>query len=270
VSRTDEPVAIRKGARRRSEIPGEILDQLNAGITESRTLVEGLAVNFALLLRAAAPELGAADLARIESVAALGITRRMTAVGELLLTSVGIDGFQRFAAHRSDTVRGWAAYLIGSAPDLPLSRRLQQVRPLADDRHFGVREWAWLALRPHIAAETEAAIQLLQPWTEEASSNLRRFAVEATRPRGVWATHIEPLKQRPSLGLPLLEPLRADPESYVQDSVANWLNDASKLRPEWVSALCDRWRSCGQDAATERICKRALRGVNKHGGVHSI
>ena len=91
---------------------------------------------------------------------------------------------------------------------------------------------------------------------------MRRFASEALRPRGVWAAHIPTLKQQPERGEPILHPLRADPSQYVQDSVANWINDASKTRPDWAIALCKRWVAENDNAATARIVKRALRSVD--------
>ena len=92
-----------------------------------------------------------------------------------------------------------------------------------------------MAVRPHVAAELARAIALLVDWTADHSPYVRRFASEATRPRGVWCTHIAALRREPEPGRALLEPLRADPSGYVQDSVGNWLNDAGKDRPDWVT-----------------------------------
>lgn len=251
----------RTGASRRADISPELLAKLNAGTEQTATLAEGLAVDFAALLRAAVPDLDPGALELVRGMAGEGVTRRMEAVGEVLLRHAGLGGAAALAGHRSDTVRGWACYVIGRAPKLKLKARLERVRPLADDPHFGVREWAWLAVRPHLAANIGHAVAALAPWVRDPSPNVRRFAVEATRPRGVWCAHVAALKDNPALGLPLLDPLKADPAQYVQDSVSNWLNDAAKSRPNWVKELCARWRAESATGATARICSRALRSV---------
>jgi 3-methyladenine DNA glycosylase AlkC len=234
---------------------------LNQGTVASSTLTEGLAIDFALLLEAAVPDLGAAALDAMRQQAAAGITKRMALATQLLLEA-GAD-LALLQAHPSDTVRGWACFVIAARPGAGLPEQLAAMRALADDAHFGVREWAWLALRPRLAAGLEEAIALLAPWTEEPSERLRRFACEALRPRGVWCAHIARLKQEPQLALPLLQPLRGDPAPYVQDSVANWLNDAAKSRPDWVRALCAQWLADSGSAATARICKRAQRSLTR-------
>ena len=226
---------------------------LNGGTVASATLTEGLAIDFTRLLAAAVPAIGAARLERMRAQAATGITGRMALAAQLLLDA-GAD-LALLQAHPSDTVRGWVCFAIAAQPGLTLSQQL------ADDGHFGVREWAWLALRPHLAARLDEAIALLAPWTADPSERLRRFACEALRPRGVWCAHIPELKQQPQLALPLLQPLRADPAVYVQDSVANWLNDAAKRQPDWVRSLCAQWLLESPNAATQRICKRAQRSL---------
>lgn len=243
-------------------VPADVLDDLNAGTRQTANLAEGLAVDFAALMEVAIPDVPVEDRVRL-TVGSPSITQRMRIAGELLLQHVGLGGLDTLIVHRSDTVRGWAAYLIGLAPGLALAERFRLVRPLADDPHFGVREWAWMPLRPHIAADVARAIGLMEPWVHEESPYLRRFAVEATRPRGVWTEHLSELKENPRLGLPLLKPLRADPEKYVQDSVSNWLNDAAKSHPDWVRDLVEGWADGCDDRNTLRICRRAVRSIRE-------
>ena len=248
-----------KPAARMAEIPPETLARLNAGTMAARNLVEGLAIDFQKLLAAVAPKLPKTSIAAVDPK--LGITRRMALAAQSLVDHGDAKYIAKLAASPSDTVRGWAAYVVGLTPKLSLEQRLARIRPLADDPHFGVREWAWLAVRQHIGDDIETAIALLTPWTANTSPAIRRFASEATRPRGVWCSHINELKASPELALPILEPLRADGERYVQDSVANWLNDAGKSQPKWVKNLCKRWQKGSKSAATARICKRAMRSL---------
>lgn len=244
-----------------ASLSADRLRLLNAGEDQSRTLAECLAVDFVALARASlhgAPRDTIRSLAKGQD---LGILRRMEHAGVVLLKDLGRSAIGRLQKHPSDTVRGWACFMIGARPDLDLADRLEAIKPFADDGHFGVREWAWMAVRPHLARDVEVAIALLSPWTGNASARLRRFASEAMRPRGVWCGHIGVLKETPQLALPVLEPLKADPEIYVQDSVSNWLNDAYKDQPDWVQSLCRRWQSQSANKATARICSRALRSA---------
>jgi 3-methyladenine DNA glycosylase AlkC len=238
---------------------------LNEGVVEAATLTECLAVDFADLMGNAFPDIGETAVAVLRQAAGEGITRRMALAARLIQAWRGMSALDAMRDHPSDTVRGWACFMIGAAEGWTLTDRLASLRPFADDSHFGVREWSWLAARPHVAADLDAAIAQLSTWTTAPSERLRRYASEATRPRGVWCAHIGALRQRPEQALSILEPLRADPAPYVQDSVGNWLNDSGKDRPDWVRSLCARWAAESVAPATARICKRALRSLDRQG-----
>ncbi len=248
--------APRKGAARVADVAPDILAQLNAGEIEAATLSENLATDFAALLAATIPQL-VKQAHQIDPKA--GITKRMAHVAHILSDESGQARLAWLSQHSSDLLRGWGAYLLALDDTLMLPEKLQAMRPFADDPHFGVREWAWLALRPEIAEKPLEAINALALFTTEDSDYLRRFACEAIRPRGVWAAHIKLLKETPEHALPILEPLSADPSRYVQDSVANWLNDAWKSQPEWVETLCAQWTDDCPTGATSYIVKRAIR-----------
>ena len=100
--------------------------------------------------------------------------------------------------------------------------------PLADDDSPNTRECAWDAWRPRLIGDLSGGLAALRA----CRANLRRCAVEGSRPRGVWTVHIQALRDAPSLGERLLEPLRADSSRTVQNAVANWINDISKGRPD--------------------------------------
>ena len=108
------------------------------------------------------------------------------------------------STHKSDLIRCWATYTIGKNPKLNIKEMLEQIQSFSADKHFGVREICWLAVRSSIAKNLTESLNILRNWTTNKDENIRRFASEATRPRGVWGEHIEELKQNPSLGLPIL------------------------------------------------------------------
>lgn len=246
----------RKGARTRDGVSPAILAALNAGTEQTASLSEMLAMDFSALLRRICP---AADI-RPLTEAGLGVTKRMERAAAIL-SAIPDLSIESLSGHPSDTVRGWACYMIGRNAELNLEQRLQGLRPLAEDDHFGVREWAWLAVRPAIIEQPQRAIAALSSWVGEASAGLRRFASEATRPRGVWCAHIPALRADPRPGLDILFPLRADPDRYVQNSIGNWLNDAAKDHPGWVHEVCGQWGKEKTSPATRYIIKRACRNL---------
>ena len=238
------------------------IDDLNSGIAEASTLKECLAVDFAALMNAVLPEIGKDAIAEMEQEGKEGILKRMRLAGSLILDRLGTAALPKLIGHPSDTVREWACFVIGAREKAEAANLLDAIHPLADDHHFGVREWAWMAIRPHMVADLETYIAHLVYWADSPSEMVRRFSSESIRPRGVWASHIDLLKKRPEIGLPVLDRLRADPANYVQLSVGNWLNDASKDQPAWVRAVCRRWLT--EEAGnphTKRIVDRALRSL---------
>ncbi len=263
----------RKGARRISEIPSGILAQLNNGDLATANLVEWLALDQKLLLQTVLPELGlqaaiAPTLAAMARLKKPSAAQLIPVIGRALLPAIKAQSkrnssFARLARHPSDVVRSWACHVVGGDAELPLAQKLAAMRRFAADAHFGVREIAWMAVRDALERELPAAIRLLSEWTSAADANIRRFASEATRPRGVWCKHIEALKKNPELGYPILEPLRSDPAKYVRDSVANWLNDASKSQPGWVRTVCEHWAETSPTEETAYIVNKALRTIRK-------
>ncbi|HDX8940793.1 DNA alkylation repair protein [Klebsiella michiganensis] len=198
-----------------------------------------------------------------------GILPRMRVTGKVLAETFGAANalqnvYSVLSQHVSDTVRGWACFILPQQlPELSLPELLTKIQPHAKDAHFGVREWVWMAARGKLELDLAYSIELLSPWVVDPQPFIRRFAVESLRPRGVWCRHINKLKEQPAIALPLLEPLKNEPEIYVQDSVANWLNDASKSQPQWVSNICEKWLTESNSKSTQRIVKRALRSISK-------
>ncbi|MDM0032740.1 DNA alkylation repair protein [Variovorax sp. J22P271] len=262
----------RKGAFRIALIPPEVLDALNDGLLETVNLNEFMALELPRLARSVAAQIGLDPASErvADTCAMLPAFKPMQRHGHIARAFYDLAGdhperdavAHRLATHASDVARCWATQWLPMS-GLTLPEQLAAVRRFAADAHFGVREMAWMGVREATIGALDQALALLQPWTADPDPNIRRFASELTRPRGVWCPQIERLKAEPWLALPLLEPLRADPSRYVQNSVANWLNDASRTQPDWVEATCARWLAESDSAETRYIARRALRTLAK-------
>lgn len=270
-----EDLTKRVGARDRASVPKTVLRKLNAGEIESVNLVEILSIDFRKLLPAIGVPLDASQKKQFGMD--VPFTQRTRLAGEVAYSVLGKGrgknrtggAYAVLREHVSDMARGIACYAVCEEPGVSVERRLELLKPLTADRNQSVREWAWVAVRQQIIDELDDALQFLESWSHDADENVRRFASEATRPRGVWCPHIRALRDDPARGFAILKPMRSDPSRYVQNSVANWLNDASKDAPAWVEDVCAAWEgeaeSMGvEDAkATRYIVKRGLRTLRK-------
>jgi len=262
----------RKGAARIALIPDEVLSALEQGGIPTANLNEFLAVDLAVLAPAVADAIGldASHERLLDTLAMLGSFKPLRRHGliahalyDMTAQSSNPDAVAHgLATHPSDMARGWAAQWVAYS-GWPLARQLQAQVRFAADPHFGVREMAWAAVREETITHLDEALDVLQFWVQDDNENIRRFATELTRPKGVWCAPIRALQSNPEKALVLLEPLKADPSRYVQNSVANWLNDASKTQGPWVEALCARWLNESSDSATHYIVRRARRTINK-------
>ncbi|VXB09626.1 DNA alkylation repair protein [Bacillus altitudinis] len=269
-----EEIINRKGARKGTGIPHDVLFLLNQGKIESVNLTEWLAVNHKTLLHHVLPSVGLDHhldglTSKITQQKAESGMKAIRLIGQLLDEWLQKENgekqaevLQAFTHHVSDSVRCWAAYMNKQRLST-LEEKLAYIQPFAADHHFGVREIAWMSVRESLTDQLDQSIEHLTAWAKSKDENIRRFSVEAIRPRGVWTKHIESLKQEPMRAQPILDLLKSDPSTYVQDSVGNWLNDASKTQPNWVINLCEQWLKDSDTKATRRIVKKAKRTIVK-------
>ena len=269
-----EHVLKRKGSTTTSGVPKEVRALLDLGAIETVNLAEWLVVDQESLARNLFQKENWNFLLKPleDSFALMKIKtapKKMEVLGIVLAQGFPTKGqfenaLRRLKEHRSDIVRSWACFMIGKRSELSLKESLKRIQPLAADGNMSVREAAWLAIRPRIITQLGESLRLLMGFSLHRDENIRRFATEITRPRGVWCNHIPTLKEYPQLGLPLLEPLRCDDSMYVRNSVGNWLNDASKTKPGWVQDVCKRWEKESPTKETASIIRRGLRTLRKN------
>jgi len=268
-----EEILNRKGARKPAEVPSDILELLNKGQIVTVNLSEWLAVDQTALLCHFLKEVNVSTDVFKEIEHSIQLLKKQTVntvnerIGQGLYQYIDTSGnkklFDVMSQHTSDIVRGWAVYVVSNQQELSITEQLDLTKPFAADGHFGVRELAWLSMRPVMVKALDQSIKEMEKWALSVDENVRRFASESLRPRGVWCAHINDLKENPNLAINILEPLKNDSSKYVRDSVGNWINDASKTAPDWVEELCERWESESDTKETRYIIKKGLRTLRK-------
>lgn len=125
------------------------------------------------------------------------------------------------------------------------------------------------AIRPFLKRYPDETLAVLEKWTSHPNYHVRRLVSEGTRPRLPWGMAVG---LPPERTIALLDRLHADPTRYVTRSVANHLNDISKVAPELALATVARWRGEGRQGAGELdwIAAHALRTLVKAGNAEAL
>jgi 3-methyladenine DNA glycosylase AlkC len=125
------------------------------------------------------------------------------------------------------------------------------------------------AIRPFIDRYPDLTFATLARWTTHPDEEVRRLVSEGSRPRLPWAPRVRVLDTKPDWAAPLLERLRDDPSAYVRRSVANHLNDISKIDPDAALDLAGRWTAeAGTHVAT--VVRHGLRSLVKAGDPRAL
>lgn len=141
----------------------------------------------------------------------------------------------------------------------------RSIEALADLTRFGSAEFA---IRAFLAQDADRTLAVMTRWSESDDEHLRRLASEGSRPRLPWAGRVPALKADPTLAMPILERLKADPSLYVRKSVANHLNDIAKDRPDWLLDRLTDWPK--DDPRTVWIIHHGLRTLIKKGDPRAL
>lgn len=121
------------------------------------------------------------------------------------------------------------------------------------------------ALRSFLNADLDRTLKTVQAWTASPDENVRRLASEGTRPRLPWARKVPGLFARPDATRPVLDALHDDPSEYVRRSVANHLNDISRIDPPLATATARRWTEASEadEGQVPAVVRHGLRTLIK-------
>jgi len=118
-------------------------------------------------------------------------------------------------------------------------------------------------IRPFIEKNPDKAFKQLRHWTKHKDEHVRRLASEGCRILLPWAPRVAALNNRQNEILGILDVLKTDPSLYVRRSVANSLNDISKLDTNLAIETAREWKGISEE--TDWVVKHAMRGLLKKG-----
>lgn len=125
------------------------------------------------------------------------------------------------------------------------------------------------AIRYFLNDFPDETLATLKEWSKDSHYHVRRLASEGTRPKLPWA---QKLLIAPEKALPILENLYYDNTRYVTRSVANHMNDISKINSDLTLQILKKWKDSQKqnEKEMEYIIHHALRSLIKGGNPQAI
>jgi len=125
------------------------------------------------------------------------------------------------------------------------------------------------AIRTFLNVDLDRALAIITDWTTHDDDAVRRLSSEGTRPKLPWAKQVPRLTSQPARTRPILDALRRDESAFVRRSVANHLNDVSRLSAAAARDAAAAWLTA-PDAHTAALVRHGMRSLIKAGDVAAL
>lgn len=124
---------------------------------------------------------------------------------------------------------------------------------------------AEFAIRPFLIKDDKAVYKILNSWLKDPNKHIRRLCSEGTRPNLPWGLKVPIINEDLSRNIKILEQLKDDPEEYVRRSVANHLNDISRIDEKLMLKIAADWSKAKPTPERTWVIRHATRSLLKQG-----
>ncbi|MCS5715410.1 DNA alkylation repair protein [Herbiconiux sp. CPCC 205716] len=221
-------------------------------------------------LEAVAPGLELTGLHEAErTVAGRRLRDRVDLVREALLGDVP-PGFPAAERTVQDVIAtpGFSGWMVWPVTEFVAARAIDDGSPSAFDAGMDLLAVltsmlsSEFAVRDMLNAHPERAVYTMRGWTGHPDEHVRRLASEGSRSYLPWAKRVPWLIAHPDATRGIIDRLYRDPEEYVRRSVANHLNDLSRVDPRLVTEVAGGWQG-EPDENTPWVVRHGLRTLIK-------
>jgi len=228
-------------------------------------------------LRAVAPGLQLSALTEAErAVPGKRLRDRVNIVRDALLDDVpaGFPAAQRIVVDVL-TVPQFGGWVIWPTSEFVTARALESGSTADFDTAMDVLAQLTIGLSSEFAVRDllidrpERALGIMRSWTDHENEHVRRLATEGSRAYLPWARRVPWIIAHPDTTRGIIDAIYRDPAEYVRRSVANHLNDLSRIDPALVAAIGRDWHE-EPDANTPWVLRHGLRTLVKKGDPEAL